>query len=172
MRGLINGYVRHKRSPLDLTLPDCPHNGKNSVDLMMIVDIMAFIKDTPAPATIILISGDRDFAYLLSTLRWRQYHVVLISNTFMTHESLSTQANVTFDWQSDVLKSRPYRPRRNISISNSTPGRPFDSDEPTLGSRRSSFAPLTGRRLSFTKPPTAVLEPAPELGMYISRVIS
>jgi NYN domain len=67
---------------------------------------MAFIKDNPAPATVVLISGDRDFAYLLSTIRWRQYSVVLVSNTFMTHDSLSNQANVTFDWQADVLKTR------------------------------------------------------------------
>jgi hypothetical protein len=71
------------------------------------VDIMAFIKDNTPPATIILISGDRDFAYLLSTIRWRGYKVVLISNSFMTHESLTAQASVVYDWQSDVLKARP-----------------------------------------------------------------
>ena len=71
------------------------------------VDIMAFIKDNPPPATVILISGDRDFAYLLSTVRWRKYNVVLISNSFMTHESLTAQASVVYDWKSDVLKTRP-----------------------------------------------------------------
>jgi hypothetical protein len=71
------------------------------------VDIMAFIKDNTPPATIILISGDRDFAYLLSTLRWRKYQVVLISNSFMTHESLTAQASVVYDWQSEILKARP-----------------------------------------------------------------
>ena len=71
------------------------------------VDIMAFIKDNSPPATIILISGDRDFAYLLSTIRWRKYNVVLISNPLMTHESLTAQASVLYDWQSDILKARP-----------------------------------------------------------------
>ena len=68
---------------------------------------MAFIKDNSPPATIILISGDRDFAYLLSTVRWRKYNVVLISNSFMTHESLTVQASVVYDWKSDILKTRP-----------------------------------------------------------------
>ena len=68
---------------------------------------MAFIKDNPPPATIILISGDRDFAYLLSTVRWRKYNVVLISNSFMTHESLTVQASVVYDWKSDILKTQP-----------------------------------------------------------------
>lgn len=72
---------------------------------------MAFIKDNPPPATIILISGDRDFAYLLSTVRWRKYKVVLISNSFMTHDSLTAQASVVYDWQSDILKAQhPSKP--------------------------------------------------------------
>ena len=87
------------------------------------VDIMAFIKDNSPPATIILISGDRDFAYLLSTIRWRKYNVVLISNSFMTHESLTAQASIVYDWQSDILKARPpsklpvLRSRREASSS-------------------------------------------------------
>ena len=71
------------------------------------VDIMAFINDNHPPATVILISGDRDFAYLLSIVRWRKYNVILISNTSMTHESLTSQASVVYDWKSDILKARP-----------------------------------------------------------------
>ena len=84
---------------------------------------MAFIKDNSPPATIILISGDRDFAYLLSTIRWRKYNVVLISNSFMTHESLTAQASASYDWQSDILKARPppkppsFRSRRDTTSS-------------------------------------------------------
>ena len=102
---------------------------------------MAFIKDNPAPATIILISGDRDFAYLLSTIRWRKYNVVLISNSFVTHESLTAQASVVYDWQSDVLKARP------------------PSKLPLLGSRRetlSSVAFLTTPQESDNSPGSCV----------------
>jgi len=73
---------------------------------------MAFIKDTPPPATVVLISGDRDFAYLLSTIRWRKYNVVLISNSFMTHESLTIQASVAYDWRSDILKLQARPPTK------------------------------------------------------------
>ena len=102
------------------------------------VDIMAFIKDNSPPATIILISGDRDFAYLLSTIRWRKYNVVLVSNSFMTHESLTAQASVVYDWQSDILKTRPpsklppLRPRRETLPSVASPA-PQESDS-SLGS--------------------------------------
>jgi hypothetical protein len=94
---------------------------------------MAFIKDNPAPATIILISGDRDFAYLLSTIRWRKYNVVLITNSSMTHESLTAPVSLIYDWRSDVLKTRPasrppsHRSRRETS---STVALPTTSQEP------------------------------------------
>ena len=89
---------------------------------------MAFIKDNPAPATVVLISDDRDFTYLLSTIRWRKYNVVLISNSFMTHESLTTQASFLYDWQSDILKTRP--PSKLPSL-RSRPGASFSATFPT-----------------------------------------
>ena len=71
------------------------------------VDIMAFIKDNSPPTTVVLISSGRDFTYLLSTIRWRNYNIVLISNSFMTHESPVVQASAVYDWQSDILGVRP-----------------------------------------------------------------
>ena len=99
---------------------------------------MAFIKDNSPPATIILISGDRDFAYLLSTVRWRKYNVVLVSNSFMTHESLTAQASVVYDWQSDILKTRPssklqsLRHRREASSSVAFLTTTQESDNPSM----------------------------------------
>lgn len=51
---------------------------------MIIVDIMLFAMDNPplpnsSTTTILLITGDRDFAYVLAVLRMRQYRVILIS---------------------------------------------------------------------------------------------
>ena len=97
---------------------------------------MAFIKDNPAPATVVLISGDRDFTYLLSTIRWRKYNVVLISNSFMTHENLSIQASSVYDWKSDILKTRPppkvpsHGSRREASSSVAFPTTSQGSDYP------------------------------------------
>ena len=97
---------------------------------------MAFIKDNPAPATIILISGDRDFAYLLSTIRWRKYNVILICNSFMTHESLTSQASFVHDWQSDILKTRPTSKIHPVGLPNehTTPTiRPLALSPPLVG---------------------------------------
>ena len=69
-----------------VSLTDCPHNGR---------------KDVSAPSTIVLISGNRDFA--LSILRLRLYRVVLITLS-NAYPSLKAQASLCFDWVFDVLE--------------------------------------------------------------------
>ena len=75
-----------------------------SLHIYFSVDIMAFVKDNSPPTTVILISDDRDFTYLLSTIRWRQYNIVLV-NSSIGHESSTVQAFAVYDWESDVLKT-------------------------------------------------------------------
>ncbi|KZT65465.1 DUF537-domain-containing protein [Daedalea quercina L-15889] len=94
------------RSELQLcgvSLIDCPHNGSKDVaDKMMIVDMMAYAIDTQAPATIILISGDRDFVYAVSVLCLRQYRLIVLA-PHAAHASLKAQASVVFHWPADVM---------------------------------------------------------------------
>jgi len=101
------GSKKNLRSELQssgVSLTDCPHNGrKDAADKMMIVDMLAFALDHPSPATIVLISGDRDFVYALSTLRNRRYTVVLIVPNRGAHIILKSQANVILEWRYDVL---------------------------------------------------------------------
>ncbi|KNZ75414.1 hypothetical protein J132_02746 [Termitomyces sp. J132] len=86
-----------------VSLTDCPHNGRKDVaDKMILVDMLAYAIDNPPPSTIILISGDRDFAYAVSVLRLRRYRVVIISLPGI-HTSLKTQASFFLDWNNDVL---------------------------------------------------------------------
>ena len=65
--------------------------------------MLAYAIDNQAPSTIVLISGDRDFAYGLAMLRLRRYRVVLITLS-NAHPSLRAQASLCFDWISDVLE--------------------------------------------------------------------
>lgn len=74
-----------------------------------LVDMMTFAMDTPAPATIILISGDRDFVYPVSILRNRRYRVILIA-PISTHSSLKHQASKVLDWEEVVGKHATTRP--------------------------------------------------------------
>lgn len=61
------------------------------------VDMLGYAMDNPAPTTIVLISGDRDFAYALSFLRLRRYRVILLTLP-NAHISLTAQATVCLDW--------------------------------------------------------------------------
>ncbi|KAH8833613.1 NYN domain-containing protein [Flagelloscypha sp. PMI_526] len=89
------------RSELQLSgvsLIDVPHIGrKNAVDLMMIVDMMTFCMDHKRHSTIVLLTGDCDFAYPISTIRHRGFQVILISpRGENTHPSLRLQVNEYF----------------------------------------------------------------------------
>lgn len=64
--------------------------------------MLAYAIDNPAPSTIILITGDRDFAYALSILKHRRYQVVLVTLS-NAHASLVHQACIRFDWYNDVI---------------------------------------------------------------------
>jgi hypothetical protein len=66
--------------------------------------MLTYAMDNPSPTTIILISGDHDFAYAVSTLRLRHYVVVVIGPSDpVPHISLESQASVFFDWHRDIL---------------------------------------------------------------------
>lgn len=123
--------LRSELTACGVSFVDCPHNGRKDVaDKMMIgaqgysfstivfelliagvlnaVDMMAYAMDTPAPATIILISGDRDFAYAVALLRLRKYRIVVVAPTAV-HNSLKLQASHFYDWFQNVSHS-PSRP--------------------------------------------------------------
>jgi hypothetical protein len=105
-----------------------------------LVDMLTYAIDTPAPATIILISGDRDFVYAVSVLRFRRYHVVVIAPG-AAHAGLKLRASDVLDWDHDVL------------------GKPLQESHPRhasvdVSSGRSSAmdyeaVPATNRRHSF-----------------------
>ncbi|OSX64963.1 hypothetical protein POSPLADRAFT_1167107, partial [Postia placenta MAD-698-R-SB12] len=65
--------------------------------------MLMYAIDTPAPATLIVISGDRDFVYAVSMLRWRKYRVVVVAPS-NSHLSMRSQASTVLDWEVDVLK--------------------------------------------------------------------
>jgi hypothetical protein len=102
-----SGTKRALRSELQssgVSLTDTPHNGrKDAADKMIMVDMLAFALDNPPPATIVLISGDKDFVYALSTLRNRKYKIVLIVPSKGAPIILRSQANTILEWRYDVL---------------------------------------------------------------------
>ncbi|KAJ3989209.1 NYN domain-containing protein [Lentinula detonsa] len=146
--------LRSELQSSGVSITDCPHNNyKNVADQMIIVDMLAFAMDNPscpASTTIMLISGDRDFAYALSTLRLRRYNIVVVAPS-NAHASLRTQASSFFNWNTTILAGtgKYHRPNhyRNQSESN------FDreavatmnSPGPSLSRMTPSSAPTFGR---------------------------
>jgi hypothetical protein len=66
--------------------------------------MMVNVMDNPAPGTVILITGDRDFAYAVSILRMRRYRVVVIA-PLNHHSSIRNQASIVLDWNTDILST-------------------------------------------------------------------
>ncbi|EKM55732.1 uncharacterized protein PHACADRAFT_184504 [Phanerochaete carnosa HHB-10118-sp] len=170
--------LRSELQSCGVSLTDCPHNGRKDVaDKMMIgapcpspglvhhltisvlVDMLTYAIDTPAPATIILISGDRDFVYAASILRFRRYHVVIIAPP-SAHTCLKSGASELLDWDRDVLK-KPSRDQhtRHVSADAASLGRgqwpDFDvgargrAIQSSVSAVSNSAAHGSGRRHSF-----------------------
>lgn len=72
------------------------------------MDILLFALEHPShvaniPATVVLITGDRDYSYLISTLRLRGHDIVLIFPPNSTNPRLKDLASAVLDWRLDVV---------------------------------------------------------------------
>ncbi|RXW15532.1 hypothetical protein EST38_g10322 [Candolleomyces aberdarensis] len=96
--------IRSELQASGVSIVDVPRNGRKDVaDKMMIVDVLAYAMDNlAANSTIVMISGDRDFAYAIAVLCLRKYQVVVITLP-NAHPSLVAQASATFSWLDHVL---------------------------------------------------------------------
>jgi len=99
--------LRSELQSSGVTLADCPHNGRKDVaDQMLMIDMVTWCLDDPTPATVILISGDRDFVYAVSAIRQRCYGVVLVVPPQGAHITLKSQANLVLEWKRDILEKQ------------------------------------------------------------------
>ncbi|KAI0831045.1 NYN domain-containing protein [Trametes gibbosa] len=146
--------LRSELQSCGVSLTDCPHNGRKDVaDKMMIVDMLTYAIDNPAPATIVLISGDRDFVYAVSVLCLRRYRVVVVA-PYTAHNSLKSQASVVLDWEADIMGRTTLRPQvpgvyydqaPTDDALHRSPRRPLM----TFGGTLPSVTQKSNRRLSF-----------------------
>jgi hypothetical protein len=87
-----------------VSLIDTPKSGRKDVaDKMMITDLLSFAIDKRPPALIVLLSGDRDFAYPLGILRNRGYEILLVVPPIGATPILEASANYVLRWRQDVL---------------------------------------------------------------------
>lgn len=97
--------LRSELHACGVSVVDCPRtNRKDVTDKMIAVDMMVFAMDNPAPSTLVLLSGDADFAYPVSILRLRKYHVVVIAPSATdSSTSIKYRASIRLGWERDVL---------------------------------------------------------------------
>ncbi|KAK0553785.1 hypothetical protein OC861_000817 [Tilletia horrida] len=147
-----------------VSLLDTPKSGRKQVaDQMMITDLLAFAIDHPAPARIVLLSGDRDFAYALGTLRNRGFFITLITPPAHVAPILEASAHTVLRWRQDVLgidydkDGRPYTGAR--ALRPETSARPAQGAKPTDGK---DSAP-TPRKPNQSSQAAAQSKPTPEV---------
>lgn len=98
--------------------------------------MMIYAMDHPGPRTIIIISGDRDYAYAAALLRMRRFQVVVISTSGSgVSNGLAAQASACYDWTTDVLgnASVPDGPLNNASARSSKEGEFWRAASPLMG---------------------------------------
>ncbi|PWN33376.1 uncharacterized protein FA14DRAFT_61589 [Meira miltonrushii] len=112
-----------------VSLIDTPKSGRKDVaDKMMIADLLSYAIDRRPPALIVLLSGDRDFAYPLGILRNRGYDILLITPPIGASPILEASATYKLRWRQDVLgieydaSGRPYNSSNNVAKSQANGG--------------------------------------------------
>jgi hypothetical protein len=113
--------------------------------------MLAHAIDNPAPSVLVLISGDRDFAYALSILRLRQYQVILVTLS-NAHPSLTSQASACVDWHSEIINPVVQSPSTTTNnpvglVSRTAPDRdsPAGQSSPSQSSQYTQEAEPVGR---------------------------
>jgi hypothetical protein len=94
----IPDYLKSSLQSSGVHLIDVPSTRKDAADKMMISDLVMFAVDNPAPQTLILISGDQDFAYPVAKLRLRGYKIIVIVPPGGAAEGLKRQADRVYEW--------------------------------------------------------------------------
>lgn len=102
--GDFNAFPRRLREGCQRTgvkLVDVPNGRKDAADKAILVDMFLFALDNHPPSSIMLISGDVDFAPALHILGQRGYTIVLaIPSSVTVSSALSSAGSVVWDWPS------------------------------------------------------------------------
>ena len=102
--GDFNVFSRRLREGCQRTgvkLVDVPNGRKDAADKAILVDMFLFALDNPPPSSIMLISGDIDFAPALHVLGQRGYTVILaIPSGVGVSSAFCSAAKFVWDWPS------------------------------------------------------------------------
>ncbi|KAK3015049.1 LOW QUALITY PROTEIN: hypothetical protein RJ639_005574 [Escallonia herrerae] len=120
--GDFNAFPRRLREGCQRTgvkLIDVPNGRKDAADKAILVDMFLFALDNPPPSSIMLISGDVDFAPALHILGQRGYTVILVIPSGVGVSSALSR--FVWDWPSVVRGEGFVPPARALIPSRGAP---------------------------------------------------
>ncbi|XP_021911397.1 uncharacterized protein LOC110825252 [Carica papaya] len=117
--GDFNAFPRRLREGCQRTgvkLIDVPNTRKDAADKAILIDMFLFALDNPPPSSIMLISGDVDFAPALHILGQRGYVVILVIPSGVgVSSALCNAGKFVWDWPS-VARGEGFVPAAKASI--------------------------------------------------------
>ncbi|XP_018486938.1 uncharacterized protein LOC108857448 isoform X2 [Raphanus sativus] len=103
---LIPKAVQQALSSSGISLNHVPSGKKDASDKKILVDMLLWVLENPAPANLMLISGDGDFSYALNRLRMRRYNI-LLAHPLQTSPFLVASARTSWMWKSLIASGCP-----------------------------------------------------------------
>ncbi|KAL0890489.1 hypothetical protein Bca101_014472 [Brassica carinata] len=104
---LIPKPVQQALSSTGISLNHVPSGKKDASDKKILVDMFLWVLENPAPANLMLISGDGDFSYALNRLRMLRYNILLAHPLQASSPSLVGSARTSWMWTSLLANGRP-----------------------------------------------------------------
>ncbi|CAN6912621.1 unnamed protein product [Brassica oleracea] len=96
---LIPKPVQQALSSAGISLNHVPSGKKDASDKKILVDMFLWVLENPAPANLMLISGDGDFSYALNRLRMLRYNI-LLAHPLQASPFLVASARTSWMWRS------------------------------------------------------------------------
>ncbi|KAK8497599.1 hypothetical protein V6N12_037470 [Hibiscus sabdariffa] len=128
----IPSSVQQALSSTGIALNHVPAGVKDASDKKILVDMLFWAVDNPAPANYLLISGDRDFSNALHQLRMRRYNI-LLAQPLKASAPLVAAAKSVWLWMSLSAGGPPLSSGESIKLAN---------DENSFYSEISSYHPI------------------------------
>ncbi|XP_055806664.1 uncharacterized protein LOC129875238 isoform X2 [Solanum dulcamara] len=102
----IPSSVQRALSSTGISLNHVPAGVKDASDKKILVDMLFWAVNNPAPANYLLISGDRDFSNAIHQLRMRRYNI-LLAQPFRASPALAAAATNVWQWTSLAAVGSP-----------------------------------------------------------------
>ncbi|AEE80323.1 putative NYN domain, limkain-b1-type, meiosis regulator and mRNA stability factor 1 [Arabidopsis thaliana] len=102
----IPHVIQHALNSTGIELHHVPAGVKDASDKKILVDMLFWAFDNPAPSNIMLISGDRDFSNALHKLSLRRYNI-LLAHPPKASAPLSQAATTVWLWTSLLAGGNP-----------------------------------------------------------------